>query len=71
MLDKIQFRKLENGYTVKYHVAVIEEMAGKGPSGFSGEIFVTNEAELHQCVAMLITKYLKTTARSVDAKPSG
>lgn len=63
-LDKIQFRKLANGYTVKYHVAVAAEMAGTGPSGFGNEIYCTDRDNLAACIASLIEKYLDVPDRN-------
>jgi hypothetical protein len=59
MIDSMKFRKLENGYTVKYHVPITAEMATKGPSGFGGELFVTDKENLKVAVAALIEKWLE------------
>ena len=56
MLDNLKFRKLDNGYTVKYHVA---NPADTVPSGFGGEIFVTDIDQLEKCVSVLIAKHLE------------
>jgi len=59
ILDGLKFRKLENGWTVKYHVG--DDLVGspeQPKKGFGGEIFVQNVTELQQCVKMLINKYM-------------
>ena len=52
-LANVRFRKLENGYTVKYHVERPD-----GTSGFGGEIFCENIMQVRACVDMLITKHM-------------
>ena len=61
-LDQLRFKKLENGYTVKYHVVTMEPPLSnpdpRKPNGFSGEIYVCDINQLKACVMMLIEKNL-------------
>jgi hypothetical protein len=59
VIDNIKFRKLSNGYTVRYHVPVKDEMASKGPSGFVDEFYVADKAALKAEVARLIDGWLE------------
>ena len=54
MLEGLKFRKLDNGYTVKYYAA-IEDNQGK----FAGELYVTDAANLKVAVLSLIDSYLE------------
>ena len=55
ILDNLKFRKLENGWTVKYHLAETQEPEAKR---FGGEIFVKDLADLRDCVNQLIEKHM-------------
>jgi len=60
MIDSMKFRKLENGYTVRYHVPSTAQMAGNvGPSGFVRELYVTDKAGLIKAVGELIATWLE------------
>lgn len=54
MLDNIRIRKLENGYTVKYHIAVNEHSTGVDVAGQSSERFLANKEALADFVSALI-----------------
>jgi hypothetical protein len=58
-LDKLQFRKLENGFTVRYHVTETSNPVNPPPgAGFSKEMYCTDRDSVSKAVAMLITKYI-------------
>jgi len=54
-LDNLKFRKLENGWTVKYHLADSDEPEARR---FGGEIFVRDIEDLRECVLNLITEHM-------------
>lgn len=56
LLDNIRIRKLENGFTVKYHIALTEHPAGGDSSGQTSERFVANKKELADFVFALISE---------------
>lgn len=59
MLDNLKFRKLENGYTVKYHL-VFPSLDDKPVIKFGGEIYVKDRAQLREAVVELIDKHLES-----------
>ena len=63
-LDSVKYRKLENGYTVRYHVSkslTPEQREAKETDGFGGEMFVENVEQLKSATTMLIDKYTGKT----------
>lgn len=65
LMEGVKIRRLENGFTVKYHVS--KELPTKPaavdpiPSGFGGEIFVTDLEQLKSLLVMLVEKYSTPT----------
>lgn len=59
MIDRINIRKLSNGYTVRYHVPVKDQMADKGPSGFVDEFYVADSSWLKAEITKLIDTWLE------------
>jgi hypothetical protein len=56
ILDNLKFRKLENGWTVKYHVSESNDPAsGK----FGGEVYCIDLSQVQKCVAALIAKHME------------
>lgn len=54
MLDMIRIRKLENGFTVKYHIASTEHPTGPDTSGQTSERFIATKDELADFVFDLV-----------------
>ena len=56
MLDVVRIRKLENGYTVKYHIASSEHPPLNAPDtlGQTSERFVATKDELAEFVFNLV-----------------
>lgn len=55
ILDNLKFRKLDNGYTVKYHCA---ESGDPESRRFGGEKYCRSVAELQDAVEQLIEQYM-------------
>lgn len=68
MIDSIKIRKLSNGYTVRYHIPVKDEMASKGPSGFVDEFYVADKIALKTEVAALIDSWLERDPETREEK---
>lgn len=58
-LDRIFIRKLENGYTIKYHVADVEHHTVGDMAGQTKERFVTDRGEVAKFVNDLILNFIK------------
>jgi len=54
MLDSIRIRKLENGFTVKYHIALTEHSTGSDLAGQTSERFLATKQDLAEFVAALV-----------------
>jgi hypothetical protein len=62
ILDMLKYRKLDNGYTVRYHVTKVltpEQREAKEPDGFGGEMYVESLPHVKKATDMLLTKYMK------------
>ena len=62
----LKYRKLDNGFTVRYHVTKIITSAqreAKETDGFGGELFVEDLTQLHAATAMLVEKYMNKTVK--------
>lgn len=61
MLDNIKIRKLENGYTVKYHIeiATMDDAGQLGTKGYSKEIYVADKKNLLTVVGALIDSHIQ------------
>lgn len=57
-LNRIMFRKIANGYVVKYHVSTPETPGDKPIVGGSTELFVSTKDELMGQVEKLIKTYI-------------
>jgi hypothetical protein len=66
LLDAVKYRKLDNGYTIKYHVAKIitpGQREANERDGFGGELFVENIEQLKAATTMLIEKYMEQSVQ--------
>ena len=64
ILDMLKYRKLDNGYTVRYHVVKIltpEQRENRENDGFGGELYVEDTTQLHAATTMLVEKYMDKT----------
>jgi len=56
MLDRINLRKLTNGYTIKYHFQTMEGTADV--SGTTLEVYVKDKKDLAEFVAEIIKQHI-------------
>lgn len=56
MLDSIRFRKLENGYTVKYHIVI--DKGARTEHGYVKEVYTRELDSLKNVVLDLLDEHL-------------
>lgn len=64
-LDGIRIRKLDNGFTVRYHIAPVEHSVATLPENMKGETreeYVAGKEALIRRVEKLIDEYIEPTA---------